>query len=244
MRFSLLLIFVFLISCSSMKLRKDADFFQAPTRSERYFLGDLPVWANYSEQGHCQRERRVRYLDLEFGQKSFNFSYREALALQGSYNHESWRKRRRSSGGVVSVEEEGKIFWEAADKVQEGVLSRRSSSKKALIVIIDNLSKSQILDIFQRPEFFENQVYIASYCLTRFSLERLSEAYSLDDYGVEVFGIESETVYQPDLIKGALHFPWVYLLPETISTIRFYTSKKSKNINLSLSFGGFKVQSF
>ena len=89
----LLLAVLFLISCShpenkengGLERRRLDSYFQS-TGTTRYFLTDLPNWANFSTSGKCFRTPTIRFLDLQKLRESFSLSYEQAVQFQILFN--------------------------------------------------------------------------------------------------------------------------------------------------------------
>ena len=53
---------------------------------EKYYLADLPGWANFSSSGKCQRSEPIRFINFESMYKSYSFTYEELIQFQFMLN--------------------------------------------------------------------------------------------------------------------------------------------------------------
>ncbi|MCR9204810.1 MAG: hypothetical protein NXH75_09545, partial [Halobacteriovoraceae bacterium] len=81
---------ILLTTCST-SIKKDQPFGLQRRKVEeyfvssgvvRYFLPEIPYWANFSESAECRRNESIKYLDLKMVRGSLSLSYEEAIQLQ------------------------------------------------------------------------------------------------------------------------------------------------------------------
>ena len=111
---SLFFIFAILSGCSTltaqgMKPRTVEDYYSS-TGVEKYFLSDIPRWANFDQVAGCYRSSNIRYFDLDAMMKSYGLSYSKALQVQASYNEEMATLKGEDKSHTPTLKEEELLF--------------------------------------------------------------------------------------------------------------------------------------
>lgn len=122
---SLLLIITIVVtaSCTTNGLKpRTVDQFYVATGIEKYFLPDLPEWANYNQSAACFRSQTMRYFDLDALMKSYTLKYNDALQIQASFNEEYLEYKKQLKGSQVSLKDEEHIFFRSSDKVNSKIV--------------------------------------------------------------------------------------------------------------------------
>ena len=146
----LILIFIiFSTSCSHDGLkRRNLDEYFIGTGVVKYFLPDLPTWANFSVSGQCHRQENNRYFNYKKLRTSFAMGYEEAVQLQLMYNNEVNNIKIDSNIEVIPFREEERIFYATNDKIQAGIRTFKAPIyKKINVVWIDRAIENKSLQL-------------------------------------------------------------------------------------------------
>lgn len=187
MNFRLLFIFITVFSlgivgCSqtqkddspfSLKRRKVEEYFVS-TGVVRYFLPEIPYWANFSEAASCRREKSIKYLDLKMVRGSLSLSYEEAIQLQLMLNTMIFDLKREQHISHIPFKEEERLFFMASDRIQAGIRTFRPPAFKRIHLIwIDPYldSAAPLKRLMNRESVGKGHPVFVSLCLTRKSFE-------------------------------------------------------------------------
>jgi hypothetical protein len=115
--------------------RRNIDEYYTSSGITRYFLPDLPAWANFSDASSCKRNVRVRYVNYKKLQKSFSMNYAQSVQFQMMYNRRYTKMSSLSDREYIPLKEEEKLFRIVSDKVQSHILDFKVSKFKSVYVI-------------------------------------------------------------------------------------------------------------
>lgn len=206
----LLLILIFLVSCSTSQ--KDDDSFKRRNLSEyfmgsgvvQYFLPDLPKWANVSQTASCHREVSPRFLDFKKMNESFSLSYEQLLQFQYSYNMKAEKFKRRFQSAALLLKDEERLFYETSDQIQGDIVPFRKPKFKRvhLIWVDDALANEESLKGLR--DFMKTQVatlghpVFLSLCLSHSELEKFLIQNKLDPQSSRLIPFEMFSPYGND----------------------------------------------
>ncbi len=111
---------VLLAACSGAEVKFPSTNPYQGAGHERFFLAELPAWANGSVSAGCARGLSVRYLDFVALERTHGLDFRQRVELQTQFNLK-WRER---FGGKhapsLSPQEEMVFFQETLGQVKGG----------------------------------------------------------------------------------------------------------------------------
>jgi hypothetical protein len=144
LKFVLPLILCGLFSCTkssltakkphSLKRRKVEEYFVS-TGVLRYFLPEIPYWANFSEVAGCRRETTIKFLNMELVRGSLALSYEESVQLQLMLNTSIDSLKDKKQVQHIPFKDEEALFFRASDRVQAGIREFRVPDFPRLNVI-------------------------------------------------------------------------------------------------------------
>ena len=210
MRIGIFLLFSFLLSCSGNEKetglqRRNLEEYFVSTGVVRYFLPDLPAWANFSDSASCFRDQSIRYFDLNALRNSFSLSYEQSIQLQLLYNWEAHKKKKLHKVDHIPFKEEEKLFFTQTDRIQAGIRVFRSPKFKRvhLIWIDPYLSEKKpeqsIKKVLAKSEMAKGHPVLVSKCLSHAGLNSLLVKASLANQNIRLIGQE---LFSPFDIDG------------------------------------------
>lgn len=110
---------VFLNSCShklELAERHPESMYQG-SGVEQFFLPELPLWANFSQNGRCQKSVPIRYLDFSKLSASYSLGYFDSVQLQVSFNKSLEGNRKDSKQDILFLKDEVYLFTNAYQKI-------------------------------------------------------------------------------------------------------------------------------
>lgn len=191
--------------------------------TEKYFLGNLPHWANFSRWASCQRNEPIRYLNFENIKKSYNLNYESAVHMQHMISRKNSVFLKSSGGTQLPVKDEGFIFNNVYAQVLGGSYDFTVPKFKNISVVwIDPYltSTNKIKSVLNRSDVLNGHPVIVSNCLSSFEIESLIEKLKLDDLGIKIISSEMFSAYNSKMEK------------ETDFTVQLDLVMKNKNITL------------
>lgn len=155
MRASLILAFilVFFSSCSELGNRghyenRNLGEYYASTGVVKYFLPDLPAWANSSTSGACSRDFPLRYFDISKLISSYSLNYEQSVQFQLMFNFEAYMIMESTKAKFIPFRDEEKLFFDVADRIQSNFrVFKVPTYKRIHIIWVDYLLQGKEEDI-------------------------------------------------------------------------------------------------
>ncbi|PIP95438.1 MAG: hypothetical protein COW00_15575 [Bdellovibrio sp. CG12_big_fil_rev_8_21_14_0_65_39_13] len=101
--------------------RRVEDEYYLSSGPVRYFLSELPHWANTSQSAACFRKESARFFDLKALRSSFSLSYEDALQLQLSFNQDLSRLKKINTSGSIPISQEEDLFLQVSEKISSKI---------------------------------------------------------------------------------------------------------------------------
>lgn len=197
----LVLMFIF-VGCSTPSQdpfpQTQAKAFQTGGQ-ERFFLAELPFWANGSVSASCQRSFSVRFMDYSTLEKVHGLTYVQRVELQTQFNLK-WRERFSGKKAVtLTPQEEATLFLETLAQVKSGLRELRFPEGKINLVWWDSLSakpkfKQWLMNLTNQG----HAIVLVSLCEGSDTLEKWIEDNEFTGGGIFALGAESLGPTRPD----------------------------------------------
>jgi hypothetical protein len=164
------------ISNSPMQARTVEDYY-VTTGVEKYFLTDIPSWANFDQKASCYRTTTIRYFDINALMKSYGLTYNQALQVQASFNEEFTQFRKSDKNHRTTLKEEELLFYKVSEKVSSKIIFFDPPTfKRVNLIWLDEVlgdpKKMKKLKSFLSSGAMETGVAVlVSFCLTREEIE-------------------------------------------------------------------------
>lgn len=181
----------------SLKRRKVEEYFVS-SGVVRYFLPEIPYWANFSEAAGCRREEAIKYLDLKLVRGSLSLSYEEAVQLQLMLNTMIHDLKEQKHISHIPFKEEEALFFKASDRIQAGIRTFRVPSFKRihLIWVDPYLENSRPLKkLMARNDVGLGHPVFVSLCMTRSSFEAWMTKNGFQNKNIRMFSYELLSPY-------------------------------------------------
>ena len=202
-------IFSISISCSSNSPQgessKGLENVYISGGTEKFFLGSIPHWANFSTWAKCQRNEPIRYLNFSNIKKSYNLNYENTLHMQHMINRKIAAFVKSTGSNQLPVKDETFIFNNVYAQVLGGSFDFTAPRfNNVSLVWIDSYlnNTSKIKNIFKREDVLAGHPIIISNCLNSFEVEELIEKLDIEDLGAKIISSEMFTTYSKDMKKG------------------------------------------
>lgn len=193
-----------LLSCTSKPVnetdlqRRNVETFFDNSGFVRYFLPELPDWANYSTSGQCFRQKRVRYYDISALRVSFFIDYEQAVQQQLTFNQLISRNLESEYKKYVSLEDEERYFFEASEKVQSGIKTfRKPVFKTVHVVWIDRVMNDpkKLKKLMNSSRMEKGHPVFLSMCLSRSEVSDYLRKHKLDNRNIRIISQEMFTPF-------------------------------------------------
>lgn len=173
---------IFLSSCASWvnsdyKPRRLEDYYVS-TGVEKYFLPEIPSWANFDQKASCFRSQNIRYFDLDALMKSYSLEYNTAIQMQAEYNLELFNFMVEYKDKKPNLKEEELMFYRVSDKISGKInFFEAPKFKRIHLIWLDEILESES-GLKKLKKFLESSTsdkgapVIVSFCLTRAELEK------------------------------------------------------------------------
>jgi len=195
----LFLMIFFNCACTSQLKNRDTSQFYSGMGLEKYFLSEIPSWANFSSQGRCFRTKSLQYLDIGALMKSFNLSYEDSLQIQATFNEEYLTLKKDLSLRLTFKDLEI-IYFKASQKVSSKIKFFDTPDFKTvhLISVDDILSDKTQTRLNKLKKFLQSDVHndgypvLISSCMTKTEIEAIFPGQSLKILSAELFSSFNE----------------------------------------------------
>lgn len=189
---SLLLI---LISCSGGEVRKKVDDSYMTSGVEKFFLPELPAWANFSESGRCYKSASIQYLDFSKVSLSYQLSYQEMIEVQAQFNERRDDYFSSTAYRFLKPVEEAAFFSNAIEQVRGGVRHfKLPPATQIEIIWLEGFTQhdkvSDIKNMIESGRFDEHIPVLFSSCLSRQRLNQWVQEEGLDNAGLYLLSAE------------------------------------------------------
>lgn len=175
-------IFLFITSCAlvtdtKMKPRTLENYYVS-TGVEKYFLTDIPNWANFDQKAACFRSFSIRYFDLSILMKSYSISYNKALQMQAAFNEEYGILQSAIGNRPTTLKEEELLFYKISEKVSNKIIFFDTPTfKKINLVWLDEIigdakAEKKLRGLLNSKVMEEAVPVLVSLCLSRAEIEK------------------------------------------------------------------------
>lgn len=122
MRTLYILIIMAMTGCASdnLSFKQDLDQVYIGAGVEKYYLSDLPNWANFSPSGQCSRTEPIRYLNFETMHKSYSFTYEQLIQFQYMLNKKFYSYKESTGRKTVFLKDESFIMHNVHEQILGG----------------------------------------------------------------------------------------------------------------------------
>lgn len=172
---------------------------------EKFFLVDLPYWANFSKVGQCQRKSNIRFLHHENLAKSYDLKYSQLVHLQHMFNRKLYAYKTSAASSEIPLKDESYVFHNVYQQVIGGRYDFVPPRfEKVSVVWIDPyLADPKIISQkIKSNAVLEGHPILLSFCLNSYELEELSRDHSLDELGVKFLSADMMSIYDQDQKKN------------------------------------------
>ena len=168
----LFLSLLLLAGCANpdLKPRTVENFYQS-SGIEKYFLSELPQWANFSVTASCFKQDPIRYFDINALMKSYSISYATAIQIQASFNDEYVRLVKKKDA-VIPFSEEQLLFFRASDKVNAKIVFFDPPTfKRVHLIWIDSVEDIKVKKFLKSDAHNKGFPVLLSFCMTKREIE-------------------------------------------------------------------------
>lgn len=180
---------------ANLKSRTVEEYYVS-TGVEKYFLADLPSWANFDQKAGCFRNTTIRYFDISALMKSYALTYNQSLQVQATFNEELLQFKKAKKDHLTTLKEEELLFYKVSEKVSSKIMFfDQPTYKQVHLVWLDEVlgdpKKEQRLKVFLNSSTMEAGVpVLLSFCLTKDEVEA-----RFPDLNVKMMTAELFSVY-------------------------------------------------
>ncbi|RLA63486.1 MAG: hypothetical protein DRQ89_06655 [Epsilonproteobacteria bacterium] len=222
-----LIILSLTLSCSINNLspRNVSEYSKGP-KIVKYYLPELPNWANISNSGNCKRTVSNKYLNFRSLGDDFSFSYKDLVQFQYLYNIEYQKLIKQADRGILPFSEEEKLFYDVFDKIKTQLYTfRRPSYKRVNLVWVDQIRKKNLKKLMRSRAMNEGHPVFVSLCLNQNELLSFIEQNGFSRKDVRALSFEIFSPYNKKLVtagKTSLDFSRLFSKRQKLY---FYTPK-------------------
>jgi hypothetical protein len=188
--------FFIISSCSYENLKsRTVEEYYIPTGVDKYFLSDIPAWANFDQFAGCFRNAHIRYVNVEALMKSFTLTFNQALQLQGLFNEDFISLKNINKLQTPTIKQEESIFFNSSEKVTSKIFFFVPPTfQRVNLVFLDevlgNELKEKKIKTWLSSAAMETGVpVLVSFCLTKPEVEKKFPEMNYKMITAEMFSI-------------------------------------------------------
>ncbi|MFA6238344.1 MAG: hypothetical protein WC635_13505 [Bacteriovorax sp.] len=215
-------------SCAVNKMQpRTMEDYYAQTGIEKYFLQEIPSWANFDQNAGCFRRTGIRYFNIDALMKSYALSYEQSIQVQASFNEEYLRFKKSDKLKTLTVKEEELLFYKVSEKVSSKLyfFDPPQFQKINLVwldeVLGDEKKIKRLKNLLKSPAMDVAQPVLVSFCMTRDEVEKV-----FPDLNTKMITAELFSIYTS---QGAMTPGFVLELEQFFKPnqqLMFYSQKK------------------
>lgn len=203
MRLVMYLIVFVIVGCttsSETRLKQDLNQVYIGSGVERYFLSDLPAWANFSSVSTCSRSENVRFINFENMHKSYSMDYEQLIQFQHMLNRKFASYKISTGRKTIFLKDEAYILHNVQQQIVGGGRDFIVPNFKRIhLVWIDSALKSKEASKKLRKLMFSTQMekghpIFVSKCLSAIELEKFIAKNNYNKLGVKII---SQDMFSP-----------------------------------------------
>jgi len=199
-RFLNYLVLILTISCGNAELKQHPDESYYSSGIEQFFLAELPLWANFSVLGQCEKSSSIQYLNFSKLKINYELSYPEMVELQAQFNFKRESYFSHASQKFLKPVEEVSFFTNSLEQVKGGIkLLKLPKTSHVNIIWLENFLKNHKMEelgpILEGDQFLEYPTILFSSCMTRWKMEEFLKEKKVYPEDVHFVGADWLTPY-------------------------------------------------
>jgi hypothetical protein len=235
------IVFILLfVSCASKSdktfKRVSVERYYQQAGTVKYFLSDLPEWANVSYEGQCHRDQLVKYLDYASVMKSFDFNYEQTFQLQYTFNH-TYRNQVLTKKELLTLKEEEKLFFESLARIKSGFREFKIPTFERInIVWVDDFirtkkGRADLLKLMDSEDMMNGRPLMLSMCMNEKQLRDYLKARGVTVSGSRFLTYELFSLFSKDgNLTAREHIDLSGMFSAKQKLYFYYKSKKPRNV--------------
>jgi len=205
---------------------------------EKFFLPEIPAWANFSTFGSCYKSDSVLYLDFSKIKAEHDLSYKQMIELQALFNKKRMNYFEEVDKKFLKPVEELAFFANSLEQVKANdTLFKNYDTKKINIIWIESFLRTQeiskLTDILEEDSFIQFPTIIFSSCRSVENLENFLDSHDVDSDSLILIGPEMLTSFSVEgEKKPALEVNLNQLFGNDVNFELFNSENKENNFEL------------
>ena len=240
---------MFTASCSTQLKNRDVTQYYSGMGLEKYFLSEIPSWANFGMEGKCFRSKNLQYLDIGALMKSFNMNYADALQVQASFNEE-YLFLKKDPNVRLTFKDLEILYFKASQKVAGKIKFFEAPEFHTihLISVDDILSQNaptSELRVKKLKSFLQSDIHnngfpvLISTCLTKLEIEEKFPGQSWKILSAELFSSFNELGEAvPGIYLNLNHFF------KANQKIIYFSQQKTETSKINDIIGNYKINNY
>lgn len=186
---------IFFAGCASKVPSRTVENYYSPTGVDKYFLNDIPSWANFDQKAGCFRGATIRYFNIDGLMKSYNLSFDQAIQIQASFNEELTKLKQSSKTISLNLKDEEMLFYKVNEKVTSKIIFFDPPTYQRVNLIwldeiVGDVKKEKKLEAFIASAANDAGVpVLVSFCMTRDEVEKKYPALNTKMITAELFSV-------------------------------------------------------
>ncbi len=227
-------------SAAGFERRRVEEYFVS-SGVERYFLPEVPSWANFSEAARCRRKTSIKFFNMDALRSSLRLDYEESIQLQLMFNDEIQKIKEKNQISHIPFENEEETFYQVSDRIQAGIrVFRKPNFKRVNVVWVDSYLENiaELKKTLTNPDMYKGHPVFVSLCMTFHEMGQWMSDHDFDQRNIRKISYELLTPYNKD---GQIDTAYHLNFDEILKNKNIYIYVKKSWAIPSLFDGKFKL---
>jgi hypothetical protein len=227
-----------MLSCATTEkgmYKQDLDQVYIGSGIEKYFLSDVPTWANFSQAAKCKRNQPIRYVNFKDMHLSYSMGYEQLIQYQLMLNRQFENYKRSTGRKTVFLKDENYIIFNVHQQILGGGRDFLIPNFKRihLISIDDSLEDKKRLkklkELMLSEQMGKGHPVFISMCLSSYELEEFINSNGFSSMGVK--GI-SQSMFSPFNTDNEMDYEYTLNVKKVFAnkTLILYSNKAVNSI--------------
>lgn len=185
---------------SEKNLKQDLDQIYIGSGVERYYLSDMPSWANFSTVASCKRVEPIRFLHFENMYKSYSMDYEQLIQFQHMLNRKFASYKISTGRKTIFLKDESYIMHNVHQQIIGGGRDFIVPNFNRIhLVWIDQAVKSEegkkrLKKLMYSAQMEKGHPIFVSTCLSSIEIEKFITKMNMAKFGVKII---SQDMFSP-----------------------------------------------
>ncbi len=198
-----------MLSCATTEegmFKQDLDQVYIGSGIEKYYLPDVPDWANFSSEAKCKRNEPIRYINFKDMHASYSFDYEQLIQYQLMLNRRFAEYKKSTGRKTVFLKDESFLTFNVHQQIlgggREFIVPKFS---RIHLVWIDEATQNKealkkLKSLMRSSKMLKGHPVFISMCLSSEELDDFITSNKFSESGVKGISQSMFSPYNTDFV--------------------------------------------